>query len=377
MPNLNTILARVASLFTVDANYLPLKLRNTYIPPPPIDGSALGGVKAGTGVVIASDGTISATGSTPSTVTVTATWASGGTSKDQYLSPGVVNAQGITVNLVTSGTAITNVTTISVGGTPLTGPFTVTGSAPSYSVVVASANVPVAVQVSGGAVAVTGMLAGSVSFSGTGTNLTTVAPIPFSVTTTASFLNASYPFYTTRARIQITGSTIGTSTGSALTLSDGGSSEPVSNFLNFISVNSYAFVTTTYSGTVTGNGTHGAPTNVTININQTVVAPTTYVPAFYAQTADGTVPTFTSASLQTAGAATGSTITYATATASTQYNWICTQRPLANLFISTIFGNTQLVPDVTAPNQTIGGQVFNVYGVTKLGVGTAMQLVIT
>jgi hypothetical protein len=120
---------------------------------------------------------------------------------------------------------------------------------------------------------------------------------------------------------------------------------------------------------------------VTVTLTGSVAAVPTFIPAFYVQTANVTTPTFTTASSQTSAAAAGSIITYPAASASTQYNWVATQRPLANLFLRTSFGDGALVPDAGGSGspitQTISGQTFNVYGWTTLTVGSSSILVIT
>jgi len=137
----------------------------------------------------------------------------------------------------------------------------------------------------------------------------------------------------------------------------------------------------TIGGTATGNGSHGAGQS-TVSLSGSVQAIPTYVPAFYLQTSNSSVPTFNTSGSQTSGAAQGSSITYTAATAATQYNWICTQRAIGNISIVTPFGTAPLIPDIPpsgqpAPTQTLGGQTFNIYGFTSLTIGVPVQLVIS
>jgi hypothetical protein len=124
------------------------------------------------------------------------------------------------------------------------------------------------------------------------------------------------------------------------------------------------------AGTCIGNGQYGAAQNVTVNLSGSVVAPTLYVPAFFTQTANSTIPTFTTSSTQSPGNPTGYRYTYAVATDSTQYNWIATNKALSSISIESDFGNIPLTPDVTGTT-TLQGQSLNIYGFTRLGVGTA------
>jgi len=321
--------------------------------------------------------TIASSGGGGGAISANATWASGGTSKDQYTSPGVINAQGINIALTAALAGTPTVTGITVGGVALTGTFTVGGSTPNFTVTVPTSQIPNAVETDGGQVIVTGSFGGT-TYNAIGNSLTTVAPVAFAAVSTAAFQNMSYPFYTTSAVVVITGSlTTGTQTGSSLTVANGGTSESVTNYLTYTTTTLFPFTGSTYSGTITGTGTNGAGSS-NVTINQNISAPTTYLPAFYKLTANSTVPTFVTTDPQTPGAQTASTITFPVATASTQYAWIATTRPAANVFVVSAFGNIPLTSGTYVSGvQSIAGTTYNVFGVTALSTNNAVQMIIT
>ena len=199
---------------------------------------------------------------------------------------------------------------------------------------------------------------------------------PYSATFNASYATTRLPFYNaqTTSIANWTISAVGTTTATAATISDGSTTV---NITSGTSGTTQALLNTglTLGGSCTGQGSDG--TSRTIPFSGSVPAIPIYTPAFYAQTATSTPPTFTIGSNQTAAGAAGSSITYPAATATTQYNWICTQRALSNIFVSTNFGPVLFNPDVTGPIQTISGQTFNVFGVTNLIVNQALTLTIT
>lgn len=297
--------------------------------------------------------------------TITSTWSTGGTAKNSTVTAGVNLSIALSTNQPVTVTAVT------VGGVALTGPFTVTGAFPTFAVAVLAANVPAAVQTTGGIVAVQGLF-NSVQYSTSGGTLTIIAAIPFTTTLTGSYAAASTPFDITTGILNYAYSnTVGTITAFNGVLTPGGNATATSG--SFVGT---ALTGSTISGTATGTGLNGAGSS-TVTLSGTVPAVPVYTPAFYAQTANATVPVFNPSSTQTPGAAQGSIITYTVATAFTQYNWVCTQRPLTNLFLRTPIGDGVLVPDVTAPTQTIAGQVFNVFGWSGLTPGNSSRLVIT
>jgi len=310
-------------------------------------------------------------------VTTAATWASGGTSKDQYTAPSTVNTQGINLALTSSTAGTLVVSTVTVGGVSLTGPFTVTGTFPNFTVTVTAANVPNAVQLNGGSVSVTGTL-GGVAIISSGNTLSTVAPVAFSATSVAAFQNTTYPYYTTSARVVITGTLVnGTQTSSTLSVANGGVSQVVTNYLSFTTTTLFPFTGSVYSGTITGTGTHGSGSS-NVTINESIPSPSIYFPAYYTLTTTIAIPTFTTASTQTPGSQTASTITFAVAAASTNYAFVATTRPAANVFVVSQFGNIPITSGTyVSGTQSIGGTTYNIFGVTGLDTTNPVQMIIT
>ena len=144
----------------------------------------------------------------------------------------------------------------------------------------------------------------------------------------------------------------------------------------FVVASSRAGIAYTGSVSGTGRGTDSTTTPFTGSAAPVTVTQTTYVPAFFTQTANSTQPTFSRTSPnQTSGNASGSQFTYPTATATTQYNWIATQLPKSALSLKTPFGNNPLTTDVST-TITVEGQTFNLFGWTRLAVGGASTVVI-
>jgi len=313
--------------------------------------------------------------------TTSVAWSTGGTSKNAYIdqTAGTVNNAGIVITLIASSGSgnVTNVT-VSLNGTALTNTYNSTGTFPTYTITVPVADITDATAQTAASVTVSclGTYGGNFNVANAGT-LTNNQPVPFATTLSGSYAPATLPFYTNTSTINysytnatniITRSGVITPTGgtaqNATAASGSFTAQPIAG--------------ATISGTATGKGTVGAG-NSTVNLSGTIPAVSVYRPAFYAQTLTSTPPVISdpSTSTQTTGAAQGSTVTFPIATASTQYDWLITQRPLSNIQYVTPFGNVQWVPDVTAPTQTIGGEVFNVFGSTGLDTTVAVQLIIS
>ena len=347
----------------------------------PPTATVIGGVKAGANITIAPDGTISATGGGGGgTFTTSVAWSTGGTSKNAYIdqSAGTINNAGIVISLeASSGSG--NITGVSVrlNGTALTNTYTSTGTFPNYTITIPSADLTgnsaeTAASVS---VACSGTYGGgnfNVANAGT---LTNVQPIAFTTTLSGVYSPATLPFYTATSAINYdyTNSGAITAFNGVITPTDGTAQNATESSGTFAS---QPIAGAEISGNATGTGQFGAGSS-TVTLSGSIPEVSVYTPAFYVQTANSTPPTITTSSTQTDGAAQGSTVTYPLATVSTQYNWICTQRHLASIAVVTPFGNAPLVPDVTAPTQTISGQIFNVYGVTGLDTLNPVQLVIS
>ena len=345
----------------------------------PPTATVIGGVKAGANITIAPDGTISATGGGGGTFTTSVEWSTGGTSKNAYInqSAGTINNAGIILTLTASfGSGNLNNVHVSLNGTQLANTYDATGSFPNYTITVPAGDIASTYQTAANVI-----VGCSGNFSGGNFNiadagaLTNVQPIAFTTTLSGVYSPATLPFYTTTSAINYSYTNSGaiTAFNGVITPTGGTAQNATAASGTFAS---QLIAGAAISGSATGTGQFGAGSS-TVNFNSSIPAVSVYTPAFYAQSTSNVAPTFTTASTQTAGAAQGSTVTYPTATASTNYDWICTQRPLANIAVVTPFGNAPFVPDVTAPTQTISGQTFNVYGVTGLDTLNPVQLVIS
>lgn len=354
----------IPSLYSVDASALFTKVL--------VQGSATATVANG---VL----TITVFGNNPPP-TIVSSWGSGGATKDQYSAFPTVNSQSIILAITITNDLPLTITSITVGGTALTGPFTVTGAFPNYSVTVAIGAISSTVQINGGAVDVMGTL-NSQAFTAAGGTLNTLAPVPFTISLSAFYASAILPYYTTTNTLNysyaLSNGTVSTRAG--VITPTGGSAQNAPNASGSFAAQPINGGTIT--GSATGNGTRGAGSS-TVNFNSAFAAIPTYIPAFYANptSSSSTPPVFTTASLQTARGASGSTITYALALASTNYLWIAVPSsiPLSKLQnVNPPFPNSQFTPDVTAPNQTIAGQVFNVYGATNISINNAAVILIS
>lgn len=339
-------------------------------------GANVTSIVAGNNVTISNAGgvlTINSTGGGGGAISASANWGSGSATKDQYTSPGVINAQTIVVTLTASLAGTPTVTDITVGGVALTGPFTVTGTNPTFTVTVPTGQISDPVELNGGQVSVIGSFGGT-TYTAIGNSLTTVAPVPFTASINVLYNNTTLPYYTTTSTANWTYTTAGSSITYAGTASDG---TTTANLTTASGTTAALLVTgLTIGGSVTGTGTNGAGPS-TINLSGSVPAVTIYTPAFYSGASTGsTPPTFTTSSSQTPGAAVGSTITFTQATATTQYIWVATTRGASNIRLVTPFGLATVTPDVTAPQQTIAGTVFNVFGYTSLSTTGSVQLTI-
>ena len=200
---------------------------------------------------------------------------------------------------------------------------------------------------------------------------------PYSATLNVAYTTTSLPYYngTASSTATYTLAANGTTSSIAGTISDGVTTVNVTT----ASGTTVALQNSglTIGGSAIGTGSDGISRSVPLS--GTVAAIPVYIPAFYAQpAASSSPPAFTTASTQTAGAALGSIITYTVPTSSAYYGWIAIPNSLtlANIYVRTVFGDTPLVPNTTAPTQNIGTQAFLVYGFTGFSTNNAVVLVI-
>lgn len=205
----------------------------------------------------------------------------------------------------------------------------------------------------------------------TGTTLTTIAAIPFNVTSlTGSFASSSIPYWDTTqtfnwaaaltsgatvASGNVTYANVANSIIGELTTNGAvsGTSESLDSRMTFV----------ISSSDYTGAGGFGAGTRtIPSTVNGTVNAATVYYPLFYKTTGNGANPSFTiedtrnSNNFVTGQGANTTAIT-------TNYLWIGTPTSTPRAFAFTFSGSrVDIEPDVTYANQTISGQTYMVYG---------------
>lgn len=331
-------------------------------------------LRAGSGVTIATDDlnrtiTINSSSSGRDFSSVVSNWVGFGPSKNAYISPGVVNQAGIAIALVaTSQPGILDNISVTLNGVTLPGSYTASGTFPNYMLVISPndlLNSPAEIAPN---VSVT--LTIGTRFNLIATPLVNIQPVPFDTVLNASYAVDLLPYYTTTAAVNYSYTNASNITNFAGVVTPGGNASSASGTFADVAITGLRI-----SGTAIGNGLNGAGQG-SVNLGGVVPNVPTYVPAFYAQTATSTVPTFVTTSFQTPGAAAGSTITYPIAAALTQYNWIATNLPVARLMLVTPLGNIPFIPLITA-SQTLAEISLFVYGWTDLTVGQSSKLFIT
>ena len=335
------------------------------------------GNQGGSGQTLINDGLGNLSWQTPSgggggALVAVSKWTSANsTSKAAYTAPAVINNDGITINLTAStGSGAVTSCKVTLNGGTLIGTYTATGTFPNYVLVVPTGDlvgngIEVAPSVM---VGITGSFSGSM-FNVSSNNLTNIAPVPFTTTLSGTYALSNVPYYTTTGTLNYSysNSVEITSFGGVLT-PGGNATSPSGSFSNV------ALTGSTISGSATGNGLYGAG-SATVTLTGSVPAVPTFIPAFYAQSASLVIPSFTTGSLQTSGSQIGSVITYNIASASTNYVWLATTRPITSVRQITTFGQATVTADSTS-TQVISGTTFNVFGFTNLSTTTAVQLTV-
>jgi hypothetical protein len=250
--------------------------------------------------------TITQSGAPPvGNLTMSSTWASGGTSKNAYanFAASEINTQNISVVLTLSGGATFAVDTtdnITIGSSVITGAdllgLGITGN--TDTIAIASSLFASNVQTQS-STAISASLTTTAGVKTANSNaLTTVQPTPFSVGNIGGvFALSGEPFFDATQSFSWTASNItGTVTGGTVTLS-GTNSETLTTS-GAISGNSAPYDsstgTFTLTGNYTGNGLNGAGIT-TANVTGNVATVSTYQPLLYKITQSNANPNFTSA----------------------------------------------------------------------------------
>lgn len=213
----------------------------------------------------------------------------------------------------------------------------------------------------------------------TGTTLTTIAPIPFNVTSiTGSFASSSVPYWATTqtfswaaaltsGAIVASGNVTYANAANSIIgeLTTNGSVS--GNSTEIVSTMSYVISSSDY----TGAGGFGAGTRtIPSTVNGTVNAASIYYPLFYKTTGNSANPSFTIEDTRNSNNyATGQGAN--TTATTTNYLWIGTPTSTPRAFAFTFLGSrVDILPDVTYANQTISGQTYMVYGFTDFSAVT-------
>ena len=217
-----------------------------------------------------------------------------------------------------------------------------------------------------------------------GTTLTTIAAVPFNVTSlSGTFASSSVPYWATSqtfnwsaaltsgasvASGNVTYSNVANDISGSLT--SVGATSGTSTSLD--STLTYTITSTDY----TGAGGFGAGTRtIPSTVNGTISAATVYYPLFYKTTGSSANPNFTISDTRNSNNYVTGQGANTTATPS-NYLWIGTPNSTARSFAFTFLGSrVDVTPDVTYTSQTISGQTYNVYGFTNYSAITFIYTV--
>jgi hypothetical protein len=251
--------------------------------------------------------TITQTGTPPPSgnLTMSSTWASGGTSKNAYanFAASQINTQNISVVLTLSGGATFSVASsdnITIGSSVITGTdlinLGITGNTDTIAIASSLFSSTVQTQAS---TAISASLTTSAGVKTANSNaLTTVQPTAFAVGNIGgTFANSGVPFFNATQAFSWTASNVtGTVTGGTVTLS--GTHTATLTTSGATSGNSAPYDastgTFTLTGSYTGNGLNGAGIT-TANVTGNVATVSTYQPLLYKITQSNANPNFTSA----------------------------------------------------------------------------------
>jgi hypothetical protein len=327
----------------------------------------------------------------PVAFTATDTWVvTGATSKNAYanLIANTANVSNITLSLsLTNATFnVQSTDTITIGASTITGAnitgLGISGTGGTYTI----ANTLVAAIIqTNSSTAVSANLTTSRGVKTTnGINLTTIAAVPFNVTSlTGSFAASSVPFWTPSQTFNwsaalTSGATVdsGNVTYSNVANSVSGSLTSIGDISGTSGSLDSTLTYTISSSDYTGAGGFGAGTRtIPSTVNGTVSPATLYYPLFYATSGNSSNPNFTTSSTSNSNNFVTGQGANTTATPS-NYLWIGTPTSTARSFGFTFLGSfVSITPDVTYANQTISGQTYMVYGFTNYSAVTFIYTV--
>ena len=328
--------------------------------------------------------TLSAVG--PLTMSMTDSWASGGSSKNAYANfvSNTVNTQNISITL-TLGNSTFNIQssdTLTFGSSVVTGAnliaVGISGTGGTYTIpsgYLTAANT----QTNSSVAASTSLTTLRGVKTASGTTLTNIQPIPFNVTAlSGTFTDSTVPYWSLNQTFSWNATVSSGATGITGNVTYSNTVHSISGSLTSIgdisgtsaSLNStytYDISSSDYNGTgAFGAGTRTIPSTV----NGTVNPATMYYPLFYKITGSSANPNFTTSDSYNAydyytGDGANTTAT------TTDYLFIATPTSTARTWAFTFLGSQVTVtPDVTYTSQTISGETYTVYGFTNYSAVT-------
>jgi hypothetical protein len=329
----------------------------------------------------------------PISLTLTDTWQSGGTTKNQYtdFANAVVNTQGITLNITLTGTTfnVQNTDSITIGNSVITGSnliaLGISGTGGTYVIPAASFDPNIQTELTTGVSASLSALSGVLT--ATGTTLTTVPPVPFNIASlTGSFpnssvtpatVNQSFNWSATGIVGTIISGTVTLSGSQTATLTNVGGTSGVSQIYDstvgpFILTSSY-----------TGQGLNGAGTR-TVTPGGSVTPATSFTPLYWKTTTSSLNPNFTIADNRyNVAYAPDQGQGAATTNVTTNWTWIAIPAagpgpvPPGFWFDQPPFIGIVTTPDQVYNSQDIGGATYNVYGFTNYSLSVFIYTVST
>jgi hypothetical protein len=242
----------------------------------------------------------------PVSFTASTTWASGGTSKNQYSNflETIVNNQNIrlTLNLTNANFSVQSTDTITIGGSVITGAnitgLGITGTGGTFTI--SSSLVNANVQTNSSSTVSANLTTSRGVKTVSSTTLTTVAPVAYNVNSiSGSFPSSTVPYWSLNQSFNWSMSVTGTTQSGNLTftsvqgyipqsLNTVGATSGTSSSVDSTAV--YTITTEDYTGAgLNGYGTRTIPAPVSGTVN----AATKYYPLFWKITNNGELPTFT------------------------------------------------------------------------------------
>ena len=323
----------------------------------------------------------------PVSFTTTDTWVSGGTSKNQYaiFLASSVNTQNInlTLSLSNANFAVRSTDTITIGSTTITGAnltgLGITGTGGTYTI--ANTLFAGAAQTNSSTAVSANLTTDRGVKTATGSTLTTVAPIAYTLNSiTGSFPASTVPYWSLNQSFNWSASITGTTASGNLTFSGGAVSTTSLSSVGGTSGTSSS-VDSTSSYTITTNDYFGAGLNgygsrtIPATVNGTVNAATKYYPIFWKTTGSSAVPAFTTSdSRNSNNYATGQGAN--TTSTTSNYTWIATPTASTHTWGYTFLGSQVGQDPAVGPSQTtISGYTYTVYGFTNFSAITFLYTV--